>query len=132
METNVKAQVAILYDWNNRWAIEGSKGPRRDKLHEEIAREQYAAFRELGVDVDIIEEGQSLERYRLVAAPMLYLVKKGMAERLTDFVKNGGCLIITFFSGIVDENDLCFLGGFPGRLKELAGIWYGSVGITVN
>lgn len=90
LETNVKAQVAILYDWNNRWAIEGSKGPRRDKLHEEIVREQYAAFRELGVDVDIIEEGQSLERYRLVAAPMLYLVKKGMAERLTDFVKNGG------------------------------------------
>ena len=123
LETNVKAQVAILYDWNNRWAIEGSKGPRRDKLHEEIVREQYAAFRELGVDVDIIEEGQSLERYRLVAAPMLYLVKKGMAERLTDFVKNGGCLIITFFSGIVDENDLCFLGGFPGPLKELAGIW---------
>ena len=32
-------------------------------------------------------------------------------------------LVTTYFSGIVDENDLCFLGGFPGPLREVTGIW---------
>ena len=119
----VPAQTAILYDWNNRWAIDGSKGPRRDKAYEEIVREHYGALRRHGINVDLLEEGQTLEEYKLVAAPMLYLLKEGMAKRLSDYVKAGGTLVLTYLSGITDENDLCFEGGFPGPLRELAGIW---------
>lgn len=38
-------------------------------------------------------------------------------------MNGGGTLVLTFFSGIVDENDLCFLGGAPGPLRSLAGVW---------
>ena len=54
-------------------------------------------------------------KYKLVIAPMLYMVKPGVAERINDFVRNGGNFVTTYFSGIVNENDLCFLGGFPGH-----------------
>ena len=62
-------------------------------------------------------------KYKLVIAPMLYMVKPGVAERINDFVRNGGNFVTTYFSGIVNENDLCFLGGFPGPLREVTGIW---------
>jgi beta-galactosidase len=37
-------------------------------------------------------------------------------------VSAGGTLVCTYWSGIVEEHDLCFLGGFPGPLRPLLGI----------
>ncbi|MDR1570815.1 MAG: beta-galactosidase [Oscillospiraceae bacterium] len=117
------AKVALLFDWNNRWAIADAQGPRRDKQFDETALEHYAALRRLGVDVDIIDSERDFSPYAVIAAPMLYMVKPGVAARLERFVEGGGQLIATYFSGVVDQDDLCFLGGFPGPLRGLLGVW---------
>lgn len=62
-------------------------------------------------------------KYKVIAAPVLYMVKEGMKEKLEQFVKNGGTLITTFMSGIVDQSDNVHLGGYPGPLREMAGVW---------
>ena len=62
-------------------------------------------------------------KYKIVVAPVLYMIKDGMKEALTQFVKNGGILITTFMSGLVDQSDNVHLGGYPGPLRELAGVW---------
>lgn len=121
--SNTKADIAIIFDWNNRWAIDASKGPRAVKPHDEFTKEHYLALRRLGVNVDIIDEEQSLDDYKLVIAPMMYMVKDGVKQRIETYVKNGGYFLTTYLSGIVDDNDLCYLGGFPGPLKETLGIW---------
>lgn len=54
---------------------------------------------------------------------MLYMLRPGVAERLDAFVRGGGRLVCTVLTGRVDEDDLCFLGGFPGPLRETLGIW---------
>ncbi len=66
---------------------------------------------------------QDLSSYKLVIAPMLYMVRPGVAERIEAFVKAGGTFVATYWSGIADETDLCFLGGFPGPLRHVLGIW---------
>lgn len=121
--TENKAKCAVLFDWNNRWAISGSKGPRQDKSYEETIHEHYGALRRYGMNVDIIDEEQAFDGYAVISAPMLYLLKPGAARRLERFVREGGILLVTYLSGITDENDLCHLGGFPGELRNLAGIW---------
>jgi beta-galactosidase len=80
-------------------------------------------FWEKGIPVDVINMECDLSKYKLVIAPMLYMIRPGVAEQINEFVKNGGTFVTTYFSGIVDENDLCFLGGFPGPLREVTGIW---------
>lgn len=57
-------------------------------------------------------------KYKVIAAPVLYMVKEGMKEKLEQFVKNGGTLITTFMSGIVDQSDNVHLGGYPGRFAR--------------
>ena len=52
---------------------------------------------------------------KLLIAPMLYMVKPGVDEKLKAFVKNGGTLVVSYFSGYVDEHDLVTLGGYPGK-----------------
>lgn len=122
--TAVDAKVAVLFDWENAWAIEDSQGPLNDgrMAYERTCKDHYRPFWARGIAVDVIDEDRPLDGYRLVAAPMAYLVKPGLAERLEGFVRDGGVLVSTYWSGIVDEHDLCFLGGFPGPLRRLLGI----------
>lgn len=121
--TSVPAQVALIYDWENRWAIDDLQGLRYEKGYLEECQRHYRAFWNMGIPVDIIDMEQDLSRYRLLIAPMLYMVRPGVAERIEAFVEAGGTFVATYWSGIVDETDLCFLGGFPGPLRRVLGIW---------
>jgi beta-galactosidase len=78
----------------------------------------------LGIPVDVVAEEADFSSYKLVIAPMMYMLKPGVAGRLQTFVEDGGTLVATYWTGIVDENDLCFLGGWPGEgLRSLFGVW---------
>jgi beta-galactosidase len=91
-------------------------------FYHEAALKSYRAFRENGFNVDVINMEQSLDPYRIVAAPMLYMFRAGIEEKLRRFVQNGGTLIMTYWSGIVDETDLCHLGGTPHGLTDVLGV----------
>lgn len=116
------AKVAIVVDWDNWWALEYSAGPSCDLRYLDEVQRYYEAFYEQNIPVDIVSVEDSLESYSLVVAPVLYMVKSGYAQKLEQFVKNGGCFVTTFFSGIVDEHDLV-QGAYPGKLRDLLGIW---------
>lgn len=62
-------------------------------------------------------------RYKILCAPVLYMIRGNMKEALEAFVRNGGILILTYMSGIAGASDNVYLGGYPGPLRELAGIW---------
>jgi len=123
--TTVRPDVAIIYDWENGWGINEVAGLGRElKKYNETCMAHYRPFWARGVPVDVIEELCDFSPYKLLIAPMLYMLRPGVAERLRAFVEGGGTLLMTYWSGIVDENDLCFLGGWPGQgLRELFGIW---------
>ncbi len=120
----LEARAAVLFDWSNRWAVADLPGLGKEcKKYEDVCRAQYACLRRLGVETDVVSPLAGLDRYALVAAPMLYLLKPGTARRLTEYVRGGGRLVMTYLAGYVDETALCFLGGFPGDgLRELFGV----------
>jgi len=122
----VESDVAIVHDWNARWALEFTAGPGpagdRDCCY--VSCSHYRSFWKKGINVDIIRPDEDLGRYRLVVAPMLYLVNEGMAERLRAFVGRGGTLVMTYLSSVVGDTNLCHRGGWPGAgLREVFGIW---------
>lgn len=123
--TKTKPEVAVIYDWENRWAIDDLQGwSMEHKDYELTCMNHYKSFWKRGVSVNVINMDCDFTPYKLVVAPMLYMLKPTVAERLKQFVKNGGTLVTTYGTGYVNENDLCWLGGFPGDgLMEAAGIW---------
>jgi beta-galactosidase len=122
--TGTPSAVAVVYDWNIRWALDDLKGLlQKNTNYEETVINHYRAFWQLGIPVDIIDSTRSLEGYDLVIAPMLYMLRPGFAEALDGFVKKGGNLVTTYVSGYVNESDLAFTGGFPGPLRNCLGIW---------
>ncbi|RCW73221.1 beta-galactosidase [Saliterribacillus persicus] len=122
--TTVDAEVAIIFDTENRWAVKDAQGPRNIGVHyERTVTEHYQAFWEQGIAVDVIDSEKDLSKYRLVIAPMLYMVRDGVGESIEKFVENGGNFVATYWSGIVNETDLCFIDGFPGPLRKTLGVW---------
>lgn len=122
--TTVRPEVAVIYDWENRWAIDDAQGPIKEKKdYEKTVVSHYRSFWKKGIPVDVIDMDSDFSRYKLLVAPMLYMVRPGVGERIEAFVKSGGTFVTTYWSGIVDENDLCFLGGFPGPLRKVTGVW---------
>ncbi|KQN67959.1 beta-galactosidase [Serratia sp. Leaf51] len=122
--SRVEAKVAIIFDWESRWAMDDAMGPRNAGLHyENTVAEHYRALWSQGIAVDVINADCDLQGYDLVIAPMLYMVREGVSERISHFVQTGGRFVATYWSGIVNETDLCFLDGFPGPLRPVLGIW---------
>lgn len=122
--TLCRPKAALLFDWDNRWAIRDARAlADSTKKYEDTCLDFYRAFLRLGVEMDVVGSEEDLRDYRLVAAPMLYMLQPKTAARLTEFVKGGGQLLATYFTGYVDTNQLCCLGGFPGDgLSDLFGI----------
>jgi beta-galactosidase len=124
--TTVRPEVAVVYDYETRWALIHSRGPRSgagEKEYSDTCVEHYRPFWKLGVPVDVIESLAPFDTYRLVVAPMLYVLKPGVFERLQAFVKAGGTLVLTYLSATVNESNLVFRGGLPGGgLRKVAGV----------
>jgi len=121
--TSVAPEVAVIYDWENCWAVEDARGARNDrKDYVATCEAQYRPFWKMGVPVDVIASTFDFSPYKLLIAPMLYMLRPGVAERIEAFVRNGGTFVATYWTGIADESDLCNLGGFPGPLRKVLGI----------
>ncbi|WP_188697493.1 beta-galactosidase [Pullulanibacillus camelliae] len=123
LDSRIKTRVGLLFDWENWWAIDYSSGPSVDLNYLNEIQNYYDALYEQNIQVDLIGVDTDFSRYDLILAPVLYMVKAGLKEKLEQFVGRGGTFVTTFFSGIVNESDLVTTGGYPGELRHLLGIW---------
>ncbi|MGG7057962.1 beta-galactosidase [Clostridium tertium] len=123
INSNVKSDVAIVYDWENMWALNDSQGPRNIGLnYNDIVMDYYKVFWKQGINVDFVDMEGSLDKYKLVIAPLLYMTRNNFSDKIRELVNNGGNFVMTYFSSIVNDTDLCYLGGFPGELMDVFGI----------
>jgi len=123
LDSRHQSKVGIVFDWENRWALDLTSGPTIDLKYVDQVHRYYNAFFKHNIQADMISVEEQLELYEIVVAPVMYMIKPGFAEKVEAFVANGGTFITTFFSGIVNENDIVTIGGYPGKLRKLLGIW---------
>jgi beta-galactosidase len=122
LSSKVTAEVAILIDWESWWALELDSKPSNDlKLMPQVMS-YYAPLFKRNITVDFVHPTADLSRYKLVIAPNLYLVKEDAVGNINQYVKDGGNLAMSFFSGIVDENEHIRLGGYPAPFSEMLGL----------
>ena len=124
------ARVAIVFDWENWWAIENPDHPiALDYLA--LVQRWYSAVHRQHVQVDFVRASADLRGYRFVIAPHLYLLREDGAANLQEFVSAGGHLLVTAFSDVVDEFDRFRAGGYLTQLSPLLGIWLEDFGALV-
>ena len=123
LDSRTPSKVAMLVDWDNWWALEYSAGPSCDLKYMDELANYYTALYDNNISVDIISAQDPLDDYKVVIAPVMYMTKPGADEKIRKFVSEGGTFVTTFLSGLVDEHDLVITGGYPGKLRDILGIW---------
>jgi beta-galactosidase len=120
--TRGEAETAILLDWESWWALELDSKPSTAVRMREGLYSFYKPLYETNIPVDFAHPASDLSSYRLVIAPNLYLVTDDSVENIRRYVSDGGTLLMSFFSGIVDGRDHIHLGGYPAPFRELLGL----------
>ncbi len=121
--SNTKSDVAMIFDWENMWALEGSRGPRNAGIrYKEQLFNHYQAIMSQGLNIDVVDMESDISGYKMVVAPYLYMIRADFDKKLKDFVKNGGVLVTGAFSGVVDHNDLCHIGVIPHGISDVLGV----------
>ncbi len=119
----VRNKVAVVYDFDCRWAIEDAQLLHRsNQKYLETVKSFHAALSLLGYGVDIVDQMSSLDGYALVVVPMAYEVRNGFGEKLKAFVEKGGKALVTYVSGYVSEELLTYLDAEPCPLNAVCGI----------
>ena len=119
--TTVRADVAIIYDYESVWALSFQPAYDENKYHQVIGR-YYQALRRAGINVDMVRPGQDLAGYKLVLAPDLYIVRDSLASQIDAYIRNGGVFLADGRFAVKDETGLCHVRTLPGLLAEALGI----------
>ncbi|KAA9090041.1 beta-galactosidase [Microbacterium radiodurans] len=117
-----KARVAVVFDYESWWVSGRDSHPSEAPAYDAETLAWYRALLDLGVRADVVPVGADWSAYEVVVAPMLHVVPTALRERLEAYVSGGGQLVTTWFSGVVDENDRVWLGGYPGAFRDLLGL----------
>ena len=119
-DTRVLSEVALLHDYESRWAINWQTHTTRyDELT--VLRSYYHAIRKIAQSLDIVHPDVPLDQYKLVVAPSLNLIPKDRADHLLDYVQNGGHLVLGPRSGLKDQFNGLLPLRQPGYLAEALG-----------
>jgi beta-galactosidase len=119
--SKVVAPVALLVSPDSRWAFHIQPLGENFNYNQQLQL-YYDAFRRLGINVDVLFPQSDFTSYKIIVAPSLFVVDKALTEKLSNYVKDGGTLILGFRSGVKDEHNIVTDQVLPGPLAEMAGI----------
>jgi len=120
--SRVESRAAIVFDYEAWWASEIDSKPSIDVRYLDLLRAFHRSLYLRGVAVDMVHPSAPLEDYDLVLVCTLYSVTDEAAANIAAAAESGATVLVSYFSGIVDEKDHVRLGGYPGAFRELLGV----------
>ena len=117
-----RAKVAVVFDYESEWASEHTATPSQRVRHWTEPLDWFRALADVGVIADVVPVRGPWDQYDAVVLPSLTVLSEETSARVRDYVAGGGKLFATYYTGLVDERDHVWLGGYPGSLRDVLGV----------
>ncbi|MBV4126557.1 beta-galactosidase [Bifidobacterium sp. MSK.13.7] len=117
-----KSRVAVVFDYESEWATEHTATPTQHVHHVDEPLAWFRALADQGVTADVVPVRGAWDDYEMVVLPSVYLLSEETTRRVRDYVVGGGRLVVTYYTGISDEKDHVWLGGYPGSIRDVIGV----------
>jgi beta-galactosidase len=119
--SRVPASVAIVFDWPSWWALEERGVPTKISYVEKVF-DWYRAFYEASITIDFVQAEADLSAYSVVIVPLAMVLSEKAIETFARFAEEGGSLVVTFCSALLDERLHVTRGGYLGQLQATLGV----------
>ena len=117
-----KSKVAVVFDYESEWATEHTATPTQHVHHVDEPLQWFRALADHGVTADVVPVSSNWDEYEVAVLPSVYILSEETTRRVRDYVANGGRLIVTYYTGLSDERDHVWLGGYPGSIRDVVGV----------
>ena len=117
-----KSKVAVVFDYESEWASEHTATPTQKVHHVDEPLQWFRALADHGVTADVVPVSSNWDEYEVAVLPSVYILSEETTRRVRDYVANGGRLIVTYYTGLSDERDHVWLGGYPGSIRDVVGV----------
>ncbi len=125
----VPAQTALLYSYETQYDVaeyhqdfpDFAKYDLGGNQYPAVIAKQFKALMNIGENPDILFCDGDFSRYKVIICPSMSLVTEAMAQKIRDYVKNGGLFLVLPNTGIMDENGQTSFSGLPGPIADVTG-----------
>ncbi len=113
-------KTAFLWNQENLWDLENQR--QTIYWHTWHHRNIYtAAIKSTGAPVDFVTEESDFSKYPFMVAPAYQLINKKLVEKWTNYVENGGNLVLSCRTGEKDKNGHFFEAKWSAPIVPLIG-----------
>ena len=120
-----KNRVALLFSHDSKHALDFMPYTDRDQYRDFM---MYEALYRQNIECDILPVDnpawQDFSQYDLLVIPSLYVATDGLLQKISEFVKNGGEVVMLFKSGYTDYDNAVRTSVAPGPLADACGFTY--------
>jgi beta-galactosidase len=128
----IHSDVAILWSRDSLNALNdmpfakdsqwGGGGAKAD--YGSLVRQMHRSLYDLNVNADFVVPEQDFSSYKLLIVPALYVADDALLQRIADYIRKGGHVLMTFKSGFTNEYTAVRATMAPGPLREALGFHY--------
>jgi beta-galactosidase len=121
LESSYEANTAFVFDLDSDWALQIQPGQSKLTYLSHLIS-WYASIAAVHVGIDIIRADAALSRYKVVFAPLQYVLSEKQAANIRSFVEGGGLFVTSFRLGAKDESSQIVRTALPGLLRDVMGV----------
>jgi beta-galactosidase len=121
LNSGYEADSALYFDYDCSWAIKIQPGHFRLSYAEQ-ATNWYGAASPSHTGIDVIGPGSDLSPYKIVFAPVVYVLAESQADKIRQYVKGGGVLLTSFRLGVKTPSSQIVRTPLPGFLADVMGV----------
>jgi beta-galactosidase len=120
-DTAINARVAMINSYDSRWSLQYQRFHHKFDYVKHFTHYHWV-FAAQNIPVDVISSSADFKNYKLIILPAQHIVDSNLAARLTEYVNNGGHLVLTLRTGVKDDANALLPLRPPGYLADLAGV----------
>jgi beta-galactosidase len=116
----LKRKTAILFNHENIWGMDMNKQTELWNSMAHISK-YYNALKSFGAPVDFITDTMNFSKYPVLIVPAYQQIDKALIDKLTNYVKAGGNLVMTCRTGHKDREMHLWEAKFAEPIWDLIG-----------
>lgn len=118
LNSEIKNDAAICIDYDSLWALK-IKPVNKNFNYLNYCGQIHSILLQKGIGADVIPCDKSIEQYKFIIIPALFVMTEEFKDTLKEYVRSGGIVLSTFLTAVKDIYNVGIKDSLPCGLTDL-------------